>query len=536
MRALLRPRCLLVVFATLGVVLGAVPAAGAATATSVPQAAPGKKPNIVFILTDDLDLTSYLDPSRFPKVNSLLVDKGTTLSNYFVTDSLCCPSRSSTLRGQYVHEHGVLGNVGPHGGYQQFHGNGDEKSTVATWLHDAGYRTGLLGKYLNGYPQTVDPAFVPPGWDEWDSPTSGGNPYSEYNYRLNENGKLVRYGSSPDDYLVDALSRKSSEFIQQKSDKPSFLYVAPYVPHLPATPAPRYADAFPGVQAPRTPSFNQADMSAEPQWLQNRPLLGNQQISTIDQVYRRRLQSMLGVEDMVQNVVDALQKTGQLDNTYIVFTSDNGFHLGQHRLPPGKQTAFEEDIHVPLIVRGPGVPQGKMVDDFAMNIDFAPTFAALAGAKTPGFVNGQSLVPELHGKKPEHERKDVLVEHYAEGGKKQKRQGQARQTAALTAKDPDNDTNPPDAGTPATGPSAPVVRRGQFPGVAIPEYAALRTERYTYVEYVTGERQLYDLRADPDELHNIVSTADPKLAQDLAKQLSALKTCKGGGCRAADRG
>src|SRR5262249_7042651 len=151
----------------------------------------------------------------------------------------------------------------------------------------------------------------------------------EYNYRLNENGKLVRYGSSPDDYLVDALSRKSSEFIQQKSDKPSFLYVAPYVPHLPATPVPRYADAFPGVQAPRTPSFNQADMSAEPQWLQNRPSLGNQQISTIDQVYRRRLQSMLGVEDMVQNVVDALQKTGQLDNTYIVFTSDNGFHLGQ---------------------------------------------------------------------------------------------------------------------------------------------------------------------------------------------------------------
>src|SRR5262249_3634641 len=132
--------------------------------------------------------------------------------------------------------------------------------------------------------------------------------------------------------------------------------VAPYVPHLPATPAPRYADAFPGVQAPRTPPFNRADMRAERQWLQNRPLLGNQQISTIDQVYRRRLQSMLGVEDMVQNVVDALQKTGQLDNTYIVFTSDNGFHLGQHRLPPGKQAAFEENIHVPLIVRGPAVP------------------------------------------------------------------------------------------------------------------------------------------------------------------------------------
>src|SRR6266571_2939192 len=160
------------------------------------QGSSAKKPNIVFILTDDLDLNSYLDPSRFPKVNSLLVDKGTTFSNYFVTDSLCCPSRSSTLRGQYVHEHGVFGNLPP----------------------SAGYRTGLLGKYLNGYPDTVDPAFVPPGWDEWDSPTSGGNPYSEYNYRLNENGKLVRYGSTPQDYLVDVLSRKPSEFIQQKND------------------------------------------------------------------------------------------------------------------------------------------------------------------------------------------------------------------------------------------------------------------------------------------------------------------------------
>ncbi|HMF03841.1 MAG TPA: sulfatase [Acidimicrobiia bacterium] len=526
----LRPRSLLVVFAALGVVIGAIPTAGA-TATSAARAAPSKKPNIVFILTDDLDLTSYLDPSRFPKVNSLLVDKGTTFSNYFVTDSLCCPSRSSILRGQYVHQHDVLGNLPPDGGYQKFHANGDEKSTVATWLHAAGYRTGLLGKYLNGYPQSVDPAFVPPGWDQWDSPTSGGNPYSEYNYRLNENGKLVRYGSTPDDYLVDVLSRKSSEFIQQQSDKPFFLYVAPYVPHQPATPAPRYADAFPGVQAPRTPSFNQADMSAEPQWLQRRPQLDDQQIATIDQLYRKRLQSMLGVEDLVQNVVDTLQRTGQLDNTYIVFTSDNGFHLGQHRLPPGKQTAFEEDIHVPLVVRGPGVPQGKKVDDPAMNIDFAPTFAELAGAKAPGFVNGRSLVPAMHGKKPGNERKDVLVEHYAEG-----RGRQRGPTAGTAQQDPDNDTNPPDSGTPSTGPQAPAVRRGQFRALGIPEYAAIRTDRYTYVEYVTGERQLYDRRADPDELHNIVNTADPKLVRDLAQQLSALKNCKGGGCRAADRG
>jgi N-acetylglucosamine-6-sulfatase len=505
--------------------------ARASTSGATPQGSSAKKPNIVFILTDDLDLNSYLDPSRFPKVNSLLTQKGTTFSNFFVTDSLCCPSRSSILRGQYVHNHDVLGNLPPSGGYGKFHTNGDEKSTVATWMHDSGYRTGLLGKYLNGYPETVDPAFVPPGWDEWDSPTSGGNPYSEYNYRLNENGKLVRYGSTPQDYLVDVLSRKSSEFIQQKNDKPFFLYVAPYVPHLPATPAPRYADAFPGVQAPRTASFNEADMSAEPQWLQNRPLLSDPQVATIDQVYRKRLQSMLGVEDLVANVVDTLQKTGQLDNTHIVLSSDNGFHLGQHRLPPGKMTAFEEDIHVPLIVRGPGVPAGKKSDDLAMNIDLAPTFADLGGAKLPSFVNGRSLVSEMQGKRPDTERKAVLVEHYAESGRRQ-----GRKKAAGAQQDPDNDANPPNSGAPTAGAQAPAVRRGQFQPLGLPEYAALRTDRYTYVEYLTGERQLYHLRNDPDQLHNIAATADPNLVQDLAKQLSALRSCKGSGCRTVDRG
>jgi arylsulfatase A-like enzyme len=307
--------------------------------------------------------------------------------------------------------------------------------------------------------------------------------------------------------------------------------VAPYVPHQPATPAPRYADSFPGVQAPRTPSFNEADMSAEPQWLQDRPLLNDPQIATIDQLYRKRLQSMLGVDDLVENVVNTLQQTGQLDNTYIVLSSDNGFHLGQHRLPPGKMTAFEEDIHVPLVVRGPGVPEGKKVDDLAMNIDLAPTFADLGGAKAPSFVNGRSLASEMHGKKPGTVRKGVLVEHYAESGRRQ-----GRKKAAVAQQDPDNDANPPNSGTPTAGAQAPAVRRGQFQPLGLPEYAALRTDRYTYVEYVTGERQLYDLRTDPDQLHNVVTTADPKLVRDLAKQLSALRTCKGGRCRTVDRG
>jgi N-acetylglucosamine-6-sulfatase len=485
-----RWRSLIVLFIALGLVVGLTGTAAAG------ESKRDDKPNIVFILTDDLERNLYFDASRFPKFNDLLVDKGTTFSNFFVTDSLCCPSRASILRGQYVHNHDVRSNRPPLGGFEKFHSNEDEKSTIATWLHDAGYRTGLLGKYLNGYPSGVDATFVPPGWDVWASPTGSGG-YSGYNYRLNENGTLARYGSGPEDYMTDALARKSGEFIQQNAGTPFFLYVAPFVPHAPATPAPRHAETFPDVQAPRPASFNQPDVSAEPQWLRNRPLLGERQIASIDALYRKQLQSMLAVDDLIEHVVDTLRRVGELDNTYIVLTADNGFHLGQHRLPQGKITAFEEDIHVPLVVRGPDVPAGKTVDAFATNVDLAPTFTKLGGAKTPRFVDGRSLEPSLHGESPgDQAREAVLIEHFAPG----------------------------DGG--GSG------RRVNLP----PTYAALRNDRYTYVEYVTGERQLYDLRADPDQLHNIAGTAGKKLVDDLDKALESLRNCKGAACRRADRG
>jgi arylsulfatase A-like enzyme len=512
-------------------------------ASTAAPASAGRQPNIVFVLADDLDLASYTDPAKFPKFNSLMTQQGTTFSNYFVTDSLCCPSRSSILRGEYVHNHGVHTNLPPNGGFEQFHALGNESSTIGTWMHAAGYHTGLLGKYLNGYPDTVARTHVPPGWDDWVSP-SGGNPYAEYSYQLNDNGKLEHHGTQPADYLVDLLSQKAGHFIgSAPKDKPFFLYVAPYVPHQPATPAPRYANAFPGAQAPRPPSFDQVDPTA-PAWLRNRPPLTAPLITTIDNLYRRRLQTMLGVDDMLANVVTSLEKSGQLDNTYIVFSSDNGFHLGEHRLPPGKQTAFEEDIHVPLVVRGPGVPKGKTVDTLAENVDLAPTFAALGHAKVPDFVNGQSLVPAFHGTTASSQRSAVLVEHYAdtpdELGARKQRKAQKRQGAqATTAKtsEPDDDASPPVAGLPTSGPTAPVLQAGQVPRVLIPSYAALRTDRYTYVEYTaTGERELYDLTTDPFELHNIAATADPALVAGLAKQLNALRTCTGVACRSAGAG
>ncbi len=492
----------------------------ATSTTSVPAASAAPvagRPNIVLVLTDDLDLSSFLDATRFPKFHDLMTARGTTFTNYFVTDSLCCPSRASILRGQYVHNHDVEGNLPPTGGFEHWQELGRDRSTVATWLHDAGYRTGLLGKYLNGYPTTVAPTYVPPGWDTWASPAAG-NAYSEYNYELNENGTLHRYGSQPADYLVDVLARKSRDFVGAGNDtQPFFLYVAPYVPHQPATPAPRYADAFAGVRAPRPPSFDQADVSAEPAWIRNRPPLRPAVKRYIDRLARRRLQSMLGVEDMLKTIVDTLTRTGQLDNTYIVFTSDNGFHLGEHRLPPGKQTAFDEDIHVPLVVRGPNVPAGGTVDGFAREIDLAPTFAALARATTPAFVDGVSLTPLLTGDTTASDLPhDVLVEHYATAGSR------AGRRASNASAEPDDDANPPTAGAPARGPAAPLrVPRRQV-AVAIPTYRALRTDRYLYVEYSTGEKQLYDRSTDPDELHNLAATADPPVLRPLAARLAAL--------------
>ena len=361
----------------------------------------------------------------------------------------------------------------------------------------------------------------------------GGNPYSEYRYELNENGKLVQYGRQPGDYLVDVLAQKSVDFINTApTNQPFFMYVAPYVPHQPATPAPRYATAFPDTQAPRPPSFDQADLNAEPTWLRDRPKLSPAVVAYIDALYRRRLQDMLGVEDLLRNVVNALQAKGQLNNTYIVLGSDNGFHLGQHRLPPGKQTPFDEDIRVPLWVRGPGVPKNTTVDQLAMNIDLAPTFAAIGGAKVPSFVDGRSLLPLLGTSSPPTSwRQDVFLEHYGTVSA-----GSAPPAPTTTEPasrfatdspqapaDPDDDAGYNRAGIDESAEGTAAARINQINpfGVAVPSYHAIRTSRYLYVEYDNGDRELYDLTHDPYELHNIAATTKPRLLRQLSSRLRA---------------
>jgi arylsulfatase A-like enzyme len=382
-------------------------------------------PNIVFILTDDQRLE---DIQHMPILQRLLVGQGMIFDNYFSNVSLCCPSRTSILRGQFAHNTGVLTNNDPNGGFGTAHRLGLEDSTIATWLHAAGYRTALIGKYLNHYPGNLGPNYVPPGWDYWAS-ASAGNAYGEYNYTLNENGKSVHYGHKPEDYGTDVYAHKAIDFIKTATrDKtPFFVYLAVYAPHGPATPAPRHEGLFADAKIVRSAAFNEADVSTKPEYIQNLPLMPESAIQSADAYYRKRLCSLQAVDEAIGSLYQTLSDTKQLDNTYIVFAADNGFHLGEHRMRRGKQTAYETDIHLPLIVRGPGIKGGARADQLAGNIDLAPTFADLAGARAPDFVDGRSLVPILKGSNANLKdlkwRNTFLVEHTQNGrggGKKRR--------------------------------------------------------------------------------------------------------------------
>jgi len=321
------------------------PAAQPAQPTSTAAAVKGK-PNIVFILTDDLDQAEI---QSMPNLKALLAAQGVTFPNYFVAMSLCCPSRATTLRGQYPHNTQILGNQLPTGGFEKFYQLGEEKSTIAVWLQDAGYQTMLAGKYLNGYPDKNNLMYIPPGWNEWDVAVHG-NAYSEYNYTLNENGKQVVYGDKPVDYGTDVYVHKAVDFIQRsaKTGKPFFVYLAPYAPHAPYTPAPRHATLFPSVKAPRTPNYDEADVNDKPLYIRNHSLLNPRQIMFIDNVYRKRLQALQAVDEGIAALVNTLKTAGQFDNTYIFFISDNGYHLGNHRQVVGKIAPYEEELRVTI--------------------------------------------------------------------------------------------------------------------------------------------------------------------------------------------
>jgi N-acetylglucosamine-6-sulfatase len=445
---------------------------------SVRSAAAAERPNIVFVLTDDLDSSSmkYLDGLRHT-----MGQNGTTFQRAYVSDSLCCPSRATILRGQYPHNHGIKSNVAPTGGADKFHHTMKDQSTVATWLNNAGYQTKFVGKYLNGYNEK----YIPPGWDEWFGWLG------EYgSKKINDNGKVLKAKGNDTDLFAD----ESVDYIRRASKhrKPFFLSVWTRAPHQPAIPAPRYKKRFKNTALPRPPSFDEAKVKDKPRFIRNLPRLSDKKISKMRRLHRGRLASMLSVEDLLKRVVGTLKNTGELNNTYIFFTSDNGYHLGQHRMTQGKRTAYEEDIRVPLMVRGPGIPANRVLKHQVLNNDLAPTFAELAGVKPPAFVDGKSMVPLL-------------------------------------------DASPPSASNWRTGTLVENWRTDAVSGASeAPTYKALRTKKYLWVKYVDGERELYDMRKDPDQLKSLNPKKNRRLVRGLNRQLDRLGNCHGRKCRAAE--
>jgi N-acetylglucosamine-6-sulfatase len=462
-------------------------------------ALPAAKPNIVFVLTDDLswDLVDFM-----PNVKRLQ-QEGVTFSDYVVTDSLCCPSRASILTGRYPHNTGIYRNTGADGGFLAFRDRGQERATFATSLQAAGYRTALLGKYMNQYdPGTVRDAlgpYVPPGWSDW---FVAGNGYPGYGYRIARRDRVVRRGWAPRDYLTTVLRRDAIGFIASAvgARQPFMLELASFAPHTPATPAPRDRGRFAALTAPRPASFDEQDLSDKPPWLRGHRRLTLAQQQRIDDLFRRRVRSVQAVDRALGRIRRELTRLGVARSTYVVFSSDNGFHMGQHRLTPGKLTAYDPDVRVPLVVAGPGVPAGRTVGEIAENVDLCPTFAELAGAPAPPAVDGRSLVPFLRGRPaPADWRTAALIEH----------------RGAVT--------EPSDPDFPARGSGNP------------PTYEALRTRDSLYVEYADGQREFYDRRVDPDELDNVYANLPTARRERLTAAVTALRTCTGLTCRIASR-
>lgn len=448
-----------------------------------PQKAP-VRPNVVVITTDDQDLASMW---VMRNVQRLLAEQGTTFSNSYASYSLCCPSRATFLTGQYAHNHGVVSNSKPDGGYEAL-----PARTLPLWLSQSGYDTVHVGKYLNGYGRENDS--IPLGWKDWYG-LMGPSTYNMWGYTLNENGRLRQYGNKsgghPATYQTDVLADKAVQYIKRPDtgQRPFFMWFTPLAPHVEAPwkksqgerwsgprPAPRHQRVHDNTPMWRSPSFNEKDMGDKPSYLRG-PRFDRATTSEVTAEYRNRLESLLSVDEAVGRIYQAVKERGQLDRTLFVFTSDNGYMLGQHRFTGQKIHPYEESVRVPLIVRGPGFPAGRQVQTPVSNVDLPATILAVSGAQPERRPDGRPLQRFLGGRA----QRDILLE---------------------------------------TGPR----KKARW-------YTALRTDRYLYVEHSGGAKELYDMYVDPYQLNS--RHADPALAPvraDLSKRLETLRRCTGSVC------
>ena len=473
---------------------GQTPDAAAMTNGDSAVAPPAGKPNILFFLTDDL---SWNLVSHMPNVLAMQ-KKGMTFSHYFVTESLCCPSRSSIFTGKYPHDTGVLANSGDQGGYAAFEDGGNQNATFATALAAQGYHAKMMGKYLNGYqPQTNE---KDPGWTDW---AVAGDGYPEYNYYLNDNGTPTYHGDAGTDYLTDVLHGMASDYAVA-ANSPFVLEVASFAPHAPYTPASQDLGTY-DAGVPAGPSINVPNTNP-PGWLAVHQPIGPKQLVTLSDSFNLRVEAVQAVDRMIGDLMAKLAATGQDKNTYVIFSSDNGYHMGEHMLLAGKQTAFDHDINVPLIVVGPGVPAGAVDNHLVENIDLCPTFAELGGAPALPTADGHSLVDLIHGNAVADWRNVVLVEH--KGG-------------TMDPADPDNEGNLD--GGPGSGPDPTSYEAIRMVGAASD---GGQTES-VFVSYVDGETEYYDIDNDPYEMTNTVQTLSSATVTKLQSTVSAVKACKG---------
>jgi N-acetylglucosamine-6-sulfatase len=436
------------------------------------------KPNIIVILTDDQEVSLV---QQMPNLKSLIISQGATFAQAFYNDPLCCPSRATMLTGRYAQ------NTKTFSAHGEFVKAGMESRTIAVQLQAGGYRTGLIGKYLNSYPKPKPTGYVPPGWEHWLA-TSG---QGYYNYRMfDEKGRTRIYGSETDEYQTDVLAREAHEFLDSALDssRPYFLWLSLHAPHVPNIPADLHKSLLPNLKAPQPPSFNETDVSDKPGYIRSRARFSKATLLGLDGEYRERARSLLAVDELIKSIIDRLKADKSLENTYLVFASDNGWVAGPHRMAGGKGVPYEESILMPLYVRGPGIAAGSKLDHLVGNVDLAPTIAEWAGVTLPAPIDGRSLAPLLKAGAPKPE--------------------SWRQSFPLFFKE----------GT-----------AGNWPG-----WRGVRTRRHAYVEYDNGETELYDMAADPYQLTSLHMTAPAKLRASLAELTAKLAACAGDSCRTVE--
>ena len=442
------------------------------------------KPNIIFVLTDDQSADTL---NAMPALQNDLVSQGVQFTNMISTYPLCCPGRATILRGQYPHNTRVFTNDLPRGGWATFAQLGEQDSTMATWLDGAGYQTGLFGKYMNNY-TSLD---IPPGWDRWyawNGPMMGWS-------ALNDQGVQRSQIPGAADRNVSTAALK---YLGKHLAKPSpvFAWVSFGAEHEPYYHEQADAGLFADASVPRTPSFNEDDVSDKPAGVRDLPPLTDADVAQMDQDYADGLRSLMQVDRFIGDASELLRSKGEMDNTYFVFYTDNGNHFGQHRLPHGKLQPYEEDINFPLIVRGPDIAPGVSNDELVGNHDIAPTLARMGGASFPAFVDGRSFLPLARNPSTTSARTAVLSE---------------RKTSTLP------------------------TRRWEM----------LRMPETVYTRYESGEKEYYDLVTDPYQLHNAFGVSDtaypppdPTIQAHYEKRLDALYACTGsegpGSCRRAE--